>query len=216
MGKVRAGISMSLDGYVAGPNATLEVPLGEGGEDLHEWTVASHAWREQHGREGGDEGIDSEVVAESIENVGAQIMGRNMYSGGFGPGAWDDDPNPTGWWGDDPPFHVPVFVLTHHAREPLEMKGGTTFHFVTDGIEAALKQARAAAEDKDVFVAGGGRAIQQYIAAGLVDELEVHIATKVLGGGVLLFENLGANPPKFEVVRALSSPGVAHVKYRVA
>ncbi len=215
MEKVRAGISMSLDGYVAGPNATLEVPLGEGGEELHEWVIASRAWRDRHGHEGGEEGIDSEVVAESTENIGAQIMGRNMFSGGFGPGAWSDDPNPTGWWGDEPPFQVPVFVLTHHAREPLEMKGGTTFHFVTDGIEAALEQARAAAEDKDVFLAGGGSLIQQYLATGLVDELEVHIAPKVLGGGVRLFENLGANPPKFEVVRALSSPAAAHVKYRV-
>ncbi len=158
MGKVRAGITMSLDGYVAGPNATLEVPLGEGGEELHEWGIATRDWRERHGYEGGEEGADSEVIAESTENIGAQIMGRNMYSGGFGPGAWSDDPNPTGWWGDEPPFQVPVFVLTHHAREPLEMKGGTTFHFVTDGIEAALEQARAAAEDKDVFLAGGGRA----------------------------------------------------------
>jgi dihydrofolate reductase len=215
MGNVRAEITMSLDGYVAGPNGSLELPLGEGGEDLHEWIVGARAWRERHGHEGGEEGVDSDVVAESVENVGATIMGRNMFSGGFGSGAWADDPNATGWWGDEPPFHVPVFVLTHHAREPLELKG-TTFHFVTDGIESALEEARAAAEGKDVHVAGGGATIDQYLAAGCIDQLDLHIAPKLLGGGTRLFAGLGDARPALELLRVLHSPLATHLKYRVS
>src|SRR3954464_8610569 len=154
-------ISMSLDGYVAGPNATLEDPLGAGGEQLHEWVIKSAAWRESHGREGGESGPDSDLLAESIAAKGATIMGRNMFSGGSGP--WEDDPNPDGWWGDEPPFRHPVFVLTHHRREPVTMQGGTTFTFVTDGVSSAFEQARAAAGDKDVAVAGGADVAQQYL-----------------------------------------------------
>jgi dihydrofolate reductase len=201
---------VSLDGYVAGPNQTMENPLGEGGEDLHEWVVGTESWRRQHGKEGGESGPDSQVVEETTRNVGAYIMGRNM----FGPpdgGAWDESWR--GWWGEEPPFRTPVFVLTHHPREPLEMQGGTTYHFVTDGIESALEQARAAAGDKDVLLAGGANAIQQYLAAGLLDELYLHVVPITLGGGARLLDNIGK--PTFEPVNVVASPAVTHVKYRV-
>jgi dihydrofolate reductase len=209
MSKVTCQISVSLDGFVAGPNQTLENPLGEGGEGLHEWVIATAAWREQHGRRGGERNADSEVADEVIANVGAYIMGRNMFGGG--PGPWDESWR--GWWGEDPPFHVPVFVLTHHPREPLGMQGGTTFHFVTEGIESALDQARAAAGDRDVTIAGGAKAVQQYLAAGLLDELYLHIVPVILGGGERLLENVG--DPKLEPVKVVESPAVTHVKYRV-
>src|SRR4051794_20801004 len=168
-----AEISMSLDGYVAGPNPTLDEPLGEGGEGLHEWGFALKEWREPHGREGGETNASSEVMAESLARTGTAIMGRRMFSGGAGP--WEDDPKAKGWWGDEPPFHHPVFVLTHHERDPLEMEGGTTFHFVTDGIESAAEQARDAAGDKDVNVAGGADAINEYLRAGLLEELNISV-----------------------------------------
>jgi dihydrofolate reductase len=209
MSSVTCQISVSLDGFVAGPNQSLDTPLGEGGERLHEWVVATESWRRQHGREGGERGVDSEVAEEVVQGVGAYIMGRKMFGGGDGP--WDESWK--GWWGDDPPFHVPVFVLTHHPREPLEMQGGTTFHFVTDGIESALEQARAAAGDQDVAIAGGASAIQQYLAAGLLDELYLHIVPVLLGGGERLLENVG--DPTLEPVKVVGSPGVTHVKYRV-
>src|SRR4051812_46464121 len=170
MTKLFTDISVSLDGYVAGPDPSLEDPLGKGGEQLHEWVIALRSWREPHGYEGGEENADSELVAEQIGRSGATIMGRRMFSGGEGP--WEDDPRAGGWWGDAPPFHPPVLVLTTQEREPLEMEGGTTFTFVSDGIESALEQARAAAGDKDVAVAGGGDAVRQYLRAGLTDELQ--------------------------------------------
>ena len=188
MSKVRVHISTSLDGYVAGPNQSQEEPLGEGGESLHDWLVALKAWREAPGMEGGEENVSTAVVAEAYANVGAEIMGR----GKFGPatrGPWGDDPW-QGWWGDDPPFHKPVFVLTHHEREPLTLSD-TTFTFVTDGIESALERAREAAGDKDVFIGGGADVINQYLAAGLVDELELHVAPILLGGGARLFDGVG-------------------------
>ena len=191
MSKVIADISMSLDGYVAGPDADLEDPLGRGGERLHEWAFGAQSWRETHGREGGERNADSDVIAEGVSATGAVVMGRRMYSGGSGP--WEQDPRARGWWGDDPPFHAPVFVLTHHEREPLPMEGGTTFNFVTDGIESAIEQARAAAGEKDVLVAGGGTVVQQAIAAGLVDELQVHVAPVFLGGGARLFDGMAAD-----------------------
>jgi dihydrofolate reductase len=212
MSKVRVHISTSLDGYVAGPNQSMEEPLGEGGESLHDWLVALRAWREQAGMEGGEENVSSPVVRETHANVGAEIMGR----GKFGPpsrGEWSPDEPWRGWWGDDPPFHKPVFVLTHHPREPLQLSD-TTFTFVTDGIESALAQAREAAGDKDVFIGGGADVINQYLAAGLVDEIELHIVPLVLGGGARLFE--GVRPDlKLEEVRAIEGPGVAHLKYRI-
>jgi dihydrofolate reductase len=209
MSTVTSHISVSLDGYVAGPNLTMEEPLGEGGERLHEWVLATEGWRRSHGLEGGERNADSEVVERLIDNVGATIMGRKMF--GLGQGEWDLDWK--GWWGDDPPFHTPVYVLTHHPREPLAMEGGTTFHFVTEGIEAALEQAKAAAGDKDVHVAGGASAINQYLAAGLLDELYLHIVPIVLGGGARLLENVG--DPKLEPVEVVASPAVTHIRYRV-
>jgi dihydrofolate reductase len=164
MGRVICDISTSLDGFIAGPNQTLEQPLGEGGEGLHEWAYGLASFRERHGMDGGEASADDEVMKESLAAQGAVVMSRRMFSGGAGP--WEDDPNADGWWGDDPPFRVPVFILTHHAREPVTKQGGTTFTFVTDGIEAALEQARAAAGDRDVLVAGGADAIQQSLRAG--------------------------------------------------
>jgi len=212
VGKVVVDISMSLDGFVAGPNPTLEEPLGKKGEELHEWVVRTNYWRERHGLEGGEEDEDSEVIREASSSVGASVMGRKMFSGGSGP--WESDPRSMGWWGDEPPFHTPVFVLTHHAREPEEMEGGTTFFFVTDGIEAAIEQARAAAGEGNVAIGGGANAIQQALAAGLVDELQVHVAPILLGGGTRLFGE-GADPIRLEATRVLASPRATHVKFDV-
>jgi dihydrofolate reductase len=212
MSKVRAHISVSLDGYVAGPNQSMENPLGEGGEGLHDWLVALKAWREAAGMEGGEENANSPVVRDAFANVGAEIMGR----GKFGPpsrGSWGDDPW-QGWWGDDPPFHKPVFVLTHHEREPLTLSD-TTFTFVTEGIEAALYQAREVAGDKDVFIGGGADVINQYLAAELLDELELHVVPILLGGGARLFEGVD-HGRRLEPVRVLEGPGVVHLKYHVA
>jgi dihydrofolate reductase len=207
-------ISMSLDGFVAGPNATLEQPLGEGGERLHDWVLRLASWREQHGLEGGETGPDDDLARAARGRVGAEIMGRRMFSGG--EGAWADDPNADAWWGDNPPFHVPVFVLTHHEREPVAKEGGTTFTFVTDGIESALEQARAAAEDKDVALDGGASVAQQYLSAGLLDELHIHVAPILLGGGVSLFGELGTDAPSLKLTRVVESPLVAHLSYEVA
>jgi dihydrofolate reductase len=209
MSSVTCQISISLDGYAAGPNQSLDNPIGEGGMRLHEWALATASWRAQHGQEGGEHNADAEVADKMMEGIGAFIMGRKMFGGGDGP--WDEAW--TGWWGDDPPYHTPVYVLTHHAREPLEMEGGTTFHFVTDGIESALEQARAAAGDKDVSIAGGASAVQQYLAAGLLDELYLHVSPVVLGAGERLLENVGKQT--LEIVETVASPGVTHVKYRV-
>src|SRR4051794_20916971 len=156
---VFADLSVSLEGFVAGPEPSMKDPLGVGGEQLHEWALAAMAWRQAHGHEGGEEGVDSDVIKETVGRTGAGIMGRKMFSGGSG--GWEDDPNPRGWWGDEPPFHHPVYVLTHHEREPLEMEGGTTFHFVTGGFEEALRLAKQAAGDKDVQIHGGGTPVQQ-------------------------------------------------------
>jgi dihydrofolate reductase len=214
MSKVKLDISMSLDGFVAGPNITLENPLGDGGEALHEWIFGLKAWREPHGLEGGEEGPDDDLVREGLQGNGAVIMGRRMFSGGSGP--WEDDPNADAWWGDEPPFHVPVFVLTHHEREPLAKEGGTTFFFVTDGIESALGQARSAAGDKDVLIAGGAEAAQQYLKAGLLDEIRLHVAPLLLGSGVRLFEGLGPDDAKLELAHVTESPAVTHIKYLVS
>jgi len=211
MSKVKADITISADGYVAGPNQSLEDPLGQGAEELHAWALGLEAWRKPHGLEGGETGVESDLVDESIAANGATIMGRRMYSGGSGP--WDGDPNARGWWGDEPPFHHQVFVLTYHEREPLEMDGGTTFRFVTAGIEPALDAARAAAGDLDVLVAGGAQAIQQYLNAGLVEELTLHIAPLMLGAGELLFE--GVEPLALEPILSVPGPIATHMRYRV-
>ncbi len=211
MSKVRVHISISLDGYVAGPNQSEDNPLGEGGEALHDWLVVLKSWREQAGMEGGEENISDAVFGEVMANIGAEIMGRGKF-GPAGRGAWGDDPW-RGWWGDEPPFHKPVFVLTHHAREPLILSD-TTFTFVTNGIAAALEQARAGAGDRDIFIGGGADVINQFLAAGLVDELELHVVPILLGGGARLFDGVGPQV-RLEPIRTIEAPGVTHMKYRV-
>jgi len=211
MGKLSLDISMSLDGFVAGPDPSLDDPLGRGGDDLHQWAYGAASWQESHGRSGGQANADSDVIAERVESAGATIMGRRMFSGGEGP--WEEDPNADAWWGEEPPFGHPVFVLTHHEREPLE-KGATTFTFVTDGIESALDQARDAAGDKDVALGGGADVAQQYLRAGLVDEMQIHLAPVFLGGGVRLFEGVGPDV-RLELTRVIESPAVTHVRYGV-
>jgi dihydrofolate reductase len=210
MSKVRLEISMSLDGYVAGPDPTLEEPLGKRGEELHEWIFGLDAWRQAHGLGEGERGADSDLMQEAIDSQGAVVMGRKMWSGGSGP--WEDDPNADAWWGDDPPFHVPVFVLTHHAR-PTETKGDSEITFVNDGVEAALELAREAAGEKDVGVAGGANVAQQFLAAGYLDELNIHVAPVLLGAGTRLFAE--GTAPKLELKRTVASPAVTHLRYRV-
>jgi dihydrofolate reductase len=211
MSKVRAHISISADGYAAGPNQSEENPLGKRGMQLHDWVIPLRAWREPHGMEGGEVNASSAVVEEEKANVGAHIMGRAMF-GPPGGGPWPDEPW-NGWWGEDPPFHTPVFVVTHHEREPLTLSE-TTFTFVTDGVDAAMEQAKAVSDGKDVFISGGADVINQCLAAGLLDEIEVHVTPLILGGGERLFEGVGPDL-KLEQLRAVEAPGVAHLKYRV-
>jgi dihydrofolate reductase len=207
MSKLKLNITMSIDGFVAGPDQSLDNPLGIGGEELHEWLISLKAFRESHGQEGGEVNASTPFAEDILGDAGATIMGRNMFGGG--PGPWDE--SWTGWWGDDPPYHNPVFILTHHPRESVEMQGGTTYHFVTDGIESALEQARAAAGGREVSLAGGASVAQQYLAAGLLDEIVVSIVPNVLGGGARLFENLGGT--KLEQVESVAGPGVTHIRY---
>ena len=212
-GQVVLDISMSLDGFIAGPKPSLEQPLGAGGERLHEWIFGLASFRERHGESGGARNADDEVVAESLAGTGAVVMGRRMFSGGEGP--WDEDPNADGWWGDTPPFRVPVFVLTHHGREPVAKQGGTTFTFVTDGVEAALEQAAAAAGGQNVLVAGGANAVQQVMRAGKLDEMQIHLAPILLGDGTRLLEDLRRADVRLESTRVIESPAVTHLRYRV-
>ena len=212
MGKLKFSVTMSLDGYMAGPNQSLEEPLGVGGMALHNWAFELAAFNEGHGSKGGVVNASTAIVQEMFENVGAVIMGRNMFGGGNGP--WK--PDWKGWWGDDPPYHVPVFVLTHHPRESLPMHGGTTFHFITDGIQSALRHAQEVAAGKDILIGGGAQTINQYVAAGLVDEINMTIAPRFLGSGERLFDNLAAPLPALEQVRIVDAPGVVHVRYRVS
>jgi dihydrofolate reductase len=201
--------AMSLDGYVAGPDQSLDEPLGVGGRGLHEWAFATRTFREMMGLEGGDEGIDGGFAARGDVGIGATIMGRNM----FGPirGDWGDD-QWKGWWGDEPPYHSPVFVLTHHAHEPIPMDGGTTFYFVTDGVEAALERAFDAANGDDVRVGGGASTVQQYLRARLIDELHLAIVPVLLGGGERLFDHLDGGPVGYEVAEFVGSPAALHVR----
>jgi dihydrofolate reductase len=211
MSKLRFKISMSLDGFVAGPRQSVDNPLGVGGMSLHEWVFSLTAWRSLHGLEVGEVNESSPVVEESIANIGATIMGRNMFGGH--PGAWDANKPWNGWWGGNPPFHHPVFVLTHYERAPLQLEGGTRFTFITDGIESALEQARRAANGKDVSLAGGAKAAQQYLKAGLVDEMEIHLAPVLLGSGERLFDGVGADLRGLELVRTVAAPKVTHLKF---
>ncbi len=211
MSRLRFRISLSLDGYVAGPNQTLENPLGVGGEQLHEWGVPLRVWREAHGKEGGEDNESSRVVEEQIANIGATIMGRNMFGGH--PGPWKSADPWRGWWGKNPPFHHPVFVVTHHPREPLVLEGGTTFTFVTAGIEPALEQARNAAGEKDIQLAGGAAIAQQYLRAGLVDEMDLSQVPVLLGGGERLFDGVGTDLHGLELVRTVAAPNVTHLRF---
>ena len=199
---------MSLDGFVAGPGQSVDNPLGIGGMRLHEWVFPLAVWRSMVGLEGGEANESSAVVEESVANIGATVMGRNMF--GVQPGAWD---RKNGWWGSDPPFHHPVFVLTHHPREPLELEGGTTFTFVTDGIAAALDQARRAAGGKDVALAGGANAAQQYLVSGRVDEMEINLVPTLLGSGERLFDSVGGDLRGLELIRTVATPRVTHLKF---
>jgi dihydrofolate reductase len=209
---IRYGASMSLDGFVAGPDQGPKHPLGVRGELLHVWMRELAVWREQAGLPGGVTNASTKVLLEEDVEVGALIMGRNMFGGG--PGPWRT-PAWNGWWGEDPPFHLPVFVLTHHRREPLVCKGGTTFHFVTGGIAAARRLAEAAAKGKDVCISGGAGAAKQYIGAGLVDEIQIHLVPVFLGEGVRLFDSALLSKVSLRQVRAVEAPGVAHLTYRV-
>jgi dihydrofolate reductase len=211
MSKLRCHISISLDGFVAGPNQSVQNPLGEGGERLHDWVVPLASWREGHDKEGGEVNASDRVVEEARENLGAAVMGRNMF-GPIGGGPWVDE-DWKGWWGDNPPYHYPVFVVTHHQRDPVEMAGGTTYRFVTDGIELALGEAKEAAGGKDVMLWGGGDIVRQYLAAGLLDELELHVVPILLGDGARIFGDVGN--VRLEQVRAVEAPGVTHLKYRI-
>jgi dihydrofolate reductase len=204
-------ISISLDGYVAGPSQSEEHPLGEGGEQLHEWVIKLAAWRESHSYEGGEVNASTPLVEESQQGVGAVIMGRNMFGGG--PGFWGNDPW-QGWWGEDPPFKMPVFVLTHHERESLTL-GETTFTFVTEGIESALEQARAAAGEQDVVIGGGAEIAQQYLAAGLIDQMQLNVVPILLGDGARLFEDGAGAGLDLEPVLVVDTPEVTHLRYHV-
>lgn len=201
MGKVFVDITTSLDGFVAGPNDGPENGLGDGGERLHEWVYGLASWREPHGLEGGETGRDSELLAEAFSRTGAFILGRRMFDNAKG-------------WGDEPPFHAPVFVLTHERRAPLAKKG-TTFTFVDDGIESALVQAREAAGEKDVSIAGGASTIQQFLRPGLLDEIQIHVAPLLLGGGIRLFDELATDQIELEKTRVVDSPAVTHLRYRI-
>jgi dihydrofolate reductase len=211
MSKLRFKISMSLDGFVAGPDQSVENPLGVGGMRLHEWAFPLAAFRREHGLQGGEIDASSAVIEESLANIGATIMGRNMFGGH--PGPWDEKQPWKGWWGKNPPFHHPVFVLTRHAREPLELEGGTTFFFVTDGTEAALERARRAAAGKDVTLAGGANAARQYLVAGLVDEMEISMVPILLGSGEWLFAGVGNDLHGLELVRTVVAPKATHFKF---
>lgn len=201
MARVTADISLSLDGFITGPNDGPDNPLGDEGQQLHQWVYGLRSWRERHQLSGGDTGPDADLLSETFAETGAVLMGRRMFEAGEGP------------WGDDPPFRVPVFVVTHTPREPLT-KSGTTFTFVTEGVESALAQARTAAEGRDVSVAGGARMIQQALVLGLLDELQLHLVPVLLGGGIRLFDHLGPQPPALEKTRVVDSAGVTHLRLR--
>lgn len=209
MGRVRAaGFSVSLDGFAAGPEQSLQDPLGKRGPELHAWIFGTRFFHEMVGKEGGAEGVDQDVAHAAMTGFGAFILGRNMFAHSRGP--WTDD-GWKGWWGDNPPYHAPTFVLTHHAREPLVMEGGTTFHFVTEGIEVALERAREAAGDLDVKIGGGASTVRQYLQAGLLDELQVSVSPVLLGQGEALYAGLDLPALGYEVKRSSPSEQATHV-----
>lgn len=211
MGGVRVHMMISLDGYTAGPNQGPDKPFGDIPELFLDWVFRLKSFRDLFGQEGGETGATDDVIRETAENLGATVIGRNMFGGGPGPwplDAWN------GWWGDNPPYHTPVFVLTHYTREPLVMQGGTTFNFVTEGIETALARAKEAAGDRDVRIGGGANLVNQYVTAGLVDEMELHIVPVLIGDGTRLFEGIQAPHRQLELVRAVAGAQVMHLKYR--
>lgn len=201
--KVTVDISVSLDGFITGPNDGVDNPLGDGGDRLHEWVYELAAFRGPHGLEGGKTNRDSEILDEAFQSGGATVIGKRMFDIAEEP------------WGDNPPFHMPVFVVTHEAREPLTKEGGTTFTFVNDGLESALDQALAAAGEKNVAIAGGANVIQQFIKAGLLDEIQIHLVPVMMGDGVRLFDQMGPDYPGFEIMRVVESSEVTHLKYRL-
>jgi dihydrofolate reductase len=203
-----AGFGVSLDGFGAGPRQDLQNPLGVGGQGMFEWFFHTRTFQQMHGTGGGDGGIDDDFAQRAMAGNGAWILGRNM----FGPvrGPWPDD-SWKGWWGEEPPYHVPAFVLTHHARAPLEMKGGTVFHFVTDGIEAALRRAKEAAGDRDVRIGGGVSTVRQYLQAGLVDEMHLAMGTAILGEGEALFTGIDLKKLGFRVTERVATEKATHV-----
>ena len=211
MSKLRLKISMSLDGFVAGPHQSVDNPLGIGGMQLHEWVLKLSVARAFMGMEGGEANESTPVVEESIANIGATVMGRNMFGGHPGPWAAKNPWN--GWWGDNPPFHHQVFVITHHAREPLKLEGGTTFTFVTDGTQRALELAKRAAGGKDVALGGGASAVQQYLSAGFLDEMEINLVPIVLGSGERLLDGIRDTLHGLKLVRTVAAPGVTHLKF---
>ncbi len=209
MSKVRVNtFSISLDGYGAGPNQSLEEPLGVGGEALHEWIIPTRTFQQLQGKEGGSTGVDDDFTQRGLANIGAWILGRNMFAPSRGP--WPND-NWKGWWGHNPPYHTPVFVLTHHPRPPIEMEGGTTFHFVTDGIHAALQRAVDAAKGRDVRIGGGASTIRQYLQAGLIDEMHIAISPVLLGSGEHLLNGIDALALGYACTEHAATPKAMHV-----
>ncbi len=209
MSKVRvAGFSVSIDGFAAGPSQSLADPLGQRGMELHQWAFHTKTFCAMHGQPGGEVGVDDDFAARSMSNSGAFILGRNMFSPVRGP--WLDE-SWKGWWGENPPYHTPVFVLTHHARAPLRMEGGTTFYFVTDGVESALAQARAAAGEKDIRIGGGVATVRQYLALGAIDEIHLAIAPVVLGRGEALFAGIDLPGLGFSVTEHVATARATHV-----
>ena len=211
MSKLRFKISMSLDGYVAGPNQSVDNPLGVGGMRLHQWVFPLEVFRKMHGMTGGEINVSSEVLEEAMANIGATVMGRNMFGGH--PGPWNAVSPWNGWWGDNPPFHHPVFVITHYAREPLALAGGTTFTFVTSGVHDALEQATRAAAGRDVSLGGGAQVAQLYLKAGLIDEMVISLVPVLLGSGARLFAHVGDDLHGLELVRTVPTQDVNHLKF---
>jgi dihydrofolate reductase len=211
MSRVRSRVAISLDGFIAGPNQSLENPLGVGGTQVHEWAFALAAFRKDHGLEGGEVNASTPIVEKMFEGVGAGVMGRNMFGGQ--PGPWNAANPWNGWWGKNPPYHHPVFVVTHHARPPLELEGGNRFHFVTEGFDAALAQARQAAAGQDVSIAGGAQTLQHFLRAGLIDDMILSVAPVLLGSGERLLDRIGTDLHGLKLVAAIPAPNVTHLKF---